>query len=133
MRSRCTSSSGLRPLAWGSAALAAALNAAAYAASLYAIPGFDLALHALTIFALTLLLAAHMRGALPGAQRALAHVAILIALGVALGTAWEIAEWLFDALTYGNAIRGKTDTMTDLLADTVGAALAAGRALQNVG
>jgi hypothetical protein len=119
----------LRVFAWASAALAAALNVAGYAASLYQIPGFDVALHAVTIFALTLVLAVHMRPALPGAWRPASHLAILVALGVALGAAWEIAEWTFDALTSGNAIRGKTDTMTDLVADGAGAALAAWLAL----
>jgi uncharacterized membrane protein YjdF len=50
-------------------------------------------------------------------------------LGVAIGAAWEVGEWFYDALTHGNAIRGKTDTMTDLVADALGALLAAATAL----
>jgi hypothetical protein len=49
-----------------------------------------------------------MRGALPGVWRPASHVA----LGVALGTAWETAEWILRR------------TMTDLIAGAADAAIA---------
>jgi hypothetical protein len=40
------------------------------------------------------------------------------------------AEWAYDALSAGNRILGKQDTMVDLAMDTVGAVLAALLALR---
>ena len=119
----------LRWLAWSAAAVAAVLSAFAHYAALYRVGRFDLLVHAVTAAALTLLLAAYMRAMLPGVWRPASYVAALVALGVAIGAAWEVGEWLYDALTHGNAIRGKTDTMTDLVADALGALFAAATAL----
>jgi len=41
------------------------------------------------------------------------------------GTLWEVAEWAYDLVAPGDAIKGKTDTIVDLIADTGGALLAA--------
>ncbi len=38
---------------------------------------------------------------------------------------WEVAEWAYDEMVRPNAIRGKTDTIIDLIMDALGA-LAAG-------
>ena len=115
----------LARLAWGLAAATLALNALAYSADLFRVTRFDLLVHAVTAAALTLLLAAHMRGVLPGIWRPASYIAVLVAMGVALGAAWEVGEWVYDRFTASNTIRGKTDTITDLVADAVGAMLAA--------
>jgi hypothetical protein len=119
----------LTRLAWGVAGAALALNALAYYAALFRVSRFDLVVHAVTAAALTLLLAAHMRSVLPGVWRPASYIAVLVAMGVALGAAWEVGEWVYDHFTAANTIRGKTDTMTDLVADAVGAMLAAMLAL----
>jgi hypothetical protein len=119
----------LARLAWGVAVATVVLNALAYYAALYRVGRFDLVVHAVTAAALTLLLAAHMRSVLPGIWRPASYIAVLVALGVALGAAWEVGEWVYDYLTAANTIRGKTDTMTDLLADGLGAGVAAALAL----
>jgi hypothetical protein len=102
-----------------------ALNAIAYSADLFRVTRFDLLVHAVTAAALTLLFAAHMRSVLPGIWRPASYIAVLVAMGVALGAAWEVGEWVYDRFTAANTIRGKTDTITDLVADAVGAMLAA--------
>jgi VanZ family protein len=120
----------LTRLAWGVAVATGALNAAASYGELYRAGRFDLVVHAVTAAALTLLLAAHMRSVLPGVWRPASYIAVLVALGIALGAAWEAAEWVYDHLTGANTIRGKTDSMTDLIADAVGAMVAAILALR---
>jgi lysylphosphatidylglycerol synthetase-like protein (DUF2156 family) len=112
------------------AAAAAAANALAYVFSLYEMPWFDEALHAFTLFALTFLAARLLRRDLAPA-RAGAYLGLILALGVALGAAWEIAGWAYDSFSGpGSAIKGKDDTMFDLVWDAVGAALAAALALR---
>lgn len=51
---------------------------------------------------------------------------VTFALGLAVGALWEIAEWASDGLFGTDLSQGNTDTVGDLLADTVGAALGAG-------
>jgi len=46
-------------------------------------------------------------------------------VGVGMGGVWEMFEWVFDAMTVANSIKGKYDTMLDLVVDTAGAAVAA--------
>jgi uncharacterized membrane protein YjdF len=115
----------LRWLAWSAGAVAVVLSALAYYAGLFRVLRFDLVVHAVTAAALTLLLAAYMRAMLPSVWRPVSYVAVLVALAFAIGAAWEAGEWFYDVLTGGNASRGKTDTMTDLVADALGALLAA--------
>jgi hypothetical protein len=43
---------------------------------------------------------------------------------VALGTLWEVGEWLYERAVPGEQILGKADTMSDLVWDGVGAMLA---------
>jgi hypothetical protein len=45
-------------------------------------------------------------------------------ISVAIGTLWEIAEWSYDEVIAGNVIKGKTDTMIDLIVDAIGAVMA---------
>jgi hypothetical protein len=46
-------------------------------------------------------------------------------LGMAIGAAWEIVEWTLDELTTSNLATSVTDTATDLIWDTIGAAASA--------
>jgi hypothetical protein len=59
----------LRRLAWSAAGAVAAINVLGYALSLYELAWFDEVLHVFTLFAVTLALAALMRGAMPGVWR----------------------------------------------------------------
>lgn len=89
---------------------------------------FDEAMHLYNAFAFTLLLAILLYGnALMGARaNGLPLVLTIMLVGLGLGAVWEIIEWGYDQLfTQGSAIKGKTDTMLDLLLDAAGA-LAAG-------
>lgn len=58
------------------------------------------------------------------------HRALLVlnvfCVGVSVGVFWEWAEWAYDHLDgASNTIRGKMDTMIDLILDAVGAFAAA--------
>jgi len=41
-----------------------------------------------------------------------------------MGALWEIAEWTYDQVVRPNAILSKTDTIVDLIVDTIGALVA---------
>jgi VanZ family protein len=41
-----------------------------------------------------------------------------------MGALWEIAEWTYDQFVRPNAILSKTDTIVDLIVDTIGALVA---------
>ncbi|GGF76246.1 hypothetical protein GCM10011402_31260 [Paracoccus acridae] len=115
-----------RKIAWSLAVLLLAANVAGYALNLYAAAWwFDRVLHAATLFALTFWLALLVFAPvfLPG--RTLLAAALVTSLGVAIGAWWEVAEWAFDLLSPGNVIKGKNDTIIDIVMDTFGAALAA--------
>ncbi len=45
-------------------------------------------------------------------------------VGIALGALWEVAEWGFDQIAPGDVIKGKHDTIIDIVMDTAGALLA---------
>jgi uncharacterized membrane protein YjdF len=47
---------------------------------------------------------------------------IVLMLGMAIGAAWEIVEWTLDSTTGSNLATSVTDTATDLIWDTIGAA-----------
>jgi hypothetical protein len=51
---------------------------------------------------------------------------LTVALGVAIGAVWEIAEWASDAVLGSNLSEGNDDTVGDLVADTVGSCIGAG-------
>lgn len=116
-----------RLVTWSLLFLALLANIAGYVFDLYARwAWFDKVLHPSTIGAITLGLGLALYGrALTGA---IAHRVLLIvaiaALGVAVGALWEVAEWAYDQITPGNAIKGKFDTITDLIVDTIGAIVA---------
>jgi len=115
---------------WTVAAAAAALNVLAYPLSLYELTWFDKGLHAFTLFALTLLGAHVFSSDLASARREVGFI-LLVSFGVSLGAGWELVEWLYDSFAEGNAIKGKDDTMLDLVWDTGGAGLAALLALRS--
>lgn len=114
-----------RRLAWGLGAAAAVVNVLAYALSLYELAWFDEALHLFTLFALTFIVAYLLKDDLPRRSRPTPFLLIVVACGVALGTVWELVEWAYDAFSATNTIRGKQDTMFDLVLDAAGAMLAA--------
>lgn len=123
-----SASPGSRKLAWGLLLVAVAANAAGYLFNLYPrFAWFDEVVHAYTTFALTLVIALYLYGAVLAGARAHAFLLVLViaALGLALGALWEVAEWGYDLLARGNVIKGKQDTIIDLVVDTAGA-LAAG-------
>lgn len=117
-----------RVAAWCLAAALVLANAAGYAFDLYGrFWWFDRVLHGCTLFALTFWGAVILCGrALNGpANHRLTRVLLIAGLGVALGAWWEFAEWGFDHLVPANVIKGKYDTVVDLVVDTIGAVLAA--------
>ena len=121
------SSPASRRIAWGLAAALLLANIAGYAFDLYTrFSWFDRVLHPATILALTYWLAVFVvRRVLTDAGRQRLLLAFVIAcVGVAIGAWWEVAEWGYDQLVPGNAIKGKHDTILDLITDTAGALLA---------
>ena len=48
---------------------------------------------------------------------------VTLALGVAVGAGYEIVEWTSDHLAGTHFVKSETDTATDLIADTCGAAI----------
>lgn len=108
--------------------IATAANVAGYLFNLYdRVPWFDKALHAYTLFALTLAVAFLLYGRVlvSPAAHPVAFILALTGIGLGLGGLWEIAEWAFDQVVLGDIIKGKEDTITDLIVDTVGALVAA--------
>lgn len=61
----------------------------------------------------------------PQALAAIAYAATVAALGIALGTAWELVEYGADATLGTNMSLSDGDTMGDLVADAAGATVAA--------
>ena len=119
-----------RAAAWFLAAALGVANAAGYVLDLYArFWWFDRILHACTIFAATVWLALFvfrrvLRGG-PGHDALL--VLLMASVGLAVGALWELAEWGFDRIAPGDVIKGKHDTIIDIVMDAIGA-LAAGAA-----
>ena len=122
-----------RRIAWGLAVVLTLANVAGYAFDLYArFWWFDRVLHAATILALTYWLAVFvLRRVLTGAgQHRLLLAFVVACVGVAIGAWWEVAEWGFDRVAPGDVIKGKYDTIIDLVMDTLGAALGAWMSLR---
>jgi len=117
-----------RLITWALLALAVAFNIAGYAFDLYSRwSWFDKVLHSYTIAALTLGLGLALYGrTLTGASRQrLLLIITIAALGVAVGALWEIGEWGYNQFVPSDVIKGKFDTITDMIVDTVGALIAA--------
>ena len=57
-----------------------------------------------------------------GSRRHLAGIFVVtLALGLAIGAAWEVLEWTLDEVLGSELTGGESDTIGDLVADTVGA------------
>jgi VanZ family protein len=107
--------------------LAALVNAAGYVWNLYdRFWLFDEAVHSYTIFALTLPLGFIAFYAVLDALREhrWQFIFAIASFGIAIGALWEVAEWAFDQIVAGNVIKGKTDTIVDIIIDSIGALLA---------
>jgi VanZ family protein len=118
-------------LAWGLAFALLAVNVAGYAFDLYAaFWWFDRILHAATILALTFWLTIMFVGEGVREGRAILFVLLISSVGIAIGALWEVAEWVFDRFAPGDVIKGKDDTVIDIVMDTAGAVAAAALALR---
>lgn len=116
-----------RMIVWTILVAAVVLNIVGYVWNLYErISWFDRLVHGYTFFALTLSLALWLYGVVLTGVRThgVLFVLIVACLGVGLGALWEIAEWGLDQVVSGNIIRGKFDTILDLIMDTLGSLLA---------
>lgn len=109
----------------GLTALAALLNAVGFVFDLYQrVPLYDEAAHAVTIFALTLAffyLVYREESPRSGWVMAVA----VFTFGVAIGTLWEIAEWVTGRALGTEVVYGLDDAITDLISNSVGALAAA--------
>ena len=107
--------------------IALLLNATGYAWQLFRMPGpYDEITHAFTIFFLTLALGVLIYG--PRMRSLLAwqilFVVIIACLGITIGALWEIVEWFVDMLPGIRVINPLSDTISDLIIDSLGALLA---------
>jgi hypothetical protein len=104
-----------------------AANIAGYAFDLYRhFWWFDRVLHGCTILAVTLWLAIFVFNRVFNGEHShrILTVLLLASLGIALGAVWEVVEWGFDQVAPGDVIKGKYDTLLDIVMDTAGAVLA---------
>lgn len=87
---------------------------------------FDDTIHTYTLFSLTLLIVPILFGkVLKGIKKHnLLLFLIMVSIGLAIGSLWEILEWMYDNFQAQNVIKGKDDTIKDLILDTAGASLA---------
>lgn len=83
---------------------------------------FDDLLHTYNSFAVALLVAIHLdrRLFIDTADHGPLQVVLVVCATLALGVLWELAEWGYDVVRSGNLIGGKTDTLYDLVCDSVG-------------
>ena len=116
-----------RVIAWVLLAILGLVNVAGYVPDLYArFWWFDRILHGCTIFAVTFWLALFvcrrvLRG---GCGRDVLVVLMIASVGLAIGALWEVAEWGFDRIASGDVLKGKHDSIIDIVMDTAGAVLA---------
>lgn len=117
-----------RALAWVLAAVVLLANVAGYVFDLYQrFWWFDRILHACTLFALTFWAAVFLCSKVLTGTTGLRplHILMIASVGVAAGGWWEVAEWGFDHLMPTDVIKGKYDTVLDLIMDSFGSVLAA--------
>jgi hypothetical protein len=108
--------------------IAALINAGGWAWDLYNQPGpYDEIAHFFTVFAITLAFGFLLYRELMESffDRRVMFVLTIASLGIALGTLWEIIEWLADFVVAKQIVSGLFDTETDLILDGAGALLAA--------
>lgn len=60
----------------------------------------------------------------PDHARPIVVFCLLASTGIAIGALWEIVEWGFDLYTVVDSIKGKYDTILDIIMDAIGSALA---------
>lgn len=101
-------------------------NAAGFGWELYTrLRFYDELAHAVTPFVLALaggtLFLAHARR--PHGRRVVFF--LVLSAGIAAGAAWEIVEWVTSKIWSGYSTEGVDDTVTDMMLDSLGAALAA--------
>ncbi len=120
-------------IAWILLIAAGVANIAGYAFDLYqGFWWFDRVPHACTLLAIALLLAVFVFNTALNRDRGdgLLYVILVASVGVALGAFWEVAEGGFDQVAPGDVIKGKHDTLLDIVMDTAGALLAGFMALK---
>ncbi|HEV2094521.1 MAG TPA: hypothetical protein VGR18_15280 [Rubrobacter sp.] len=107
-------------------ALSALLNAFGFVFDLFDGPVlYDEVAHTFTIFALTLaFFFLFYRGLVPGG-RTIAIGTAAFTFGVTAGSLWEIAEWTTGQVFGITVVFGLSDAITDLIANSVGALVAA--------
>ena len=108
--------------------IAALINAGGWAWDLYNQPGpYDEIAHFFTVFAITLAFGFLLYRELMESfyNHRVMFVLTIASLGIALGTLWEIIEWLADFVVAKQIVSGLFDTVTDLILDSAGALLAA--------
>ncbi len=84
---------------------------------------YDELLHVTTAMAITWLIGSYLGPSFHGNRRLIAF-GLLVSAGLALGALWEVAEFIVDHF-WSSIIRGDADTISDLIADTLGAVLGA--------
>jgi uncharacterized membrane protein YjdF len=122
-----------RVVTWTLLVALGAANVAGYAFDLYRqFWWFDRVLHACTVLAVTLWLALFVFGRVLRRERGRDFLIVLLiaCVGIALGALWEVAEWGFNRIAPGDVIKGKHDTLVDILMDAAGAVLAGGLVLK---
>ena len=113
-----------RVIAWVLAGVLGAANIAGYTADLYQrFWWFDRVIHGATIMAITLWVALFVFAPSLRSHRPALTVLLIASVGVAIGAVWEVMEWGFDLIAPGNVIKGKYDTVVDIVMDTAGALL----------
>lgn len=89
---------------------------------------FDEFTHAFFFFALSLFLGIRLysKVLVGAAEHRLLLTLVVASIGIALGAWWEVGEWIYDQFASGNVVKGKQDTIIDLVVDSVGALIAGG-------
>jgi VanZ family protein len=84
----------------------------------------DIIIHMFTTFAVTLFLASYLSHLVRASsrRRLIILLVVLTSLGFSLGGVWEMLEWTVPEKTNGE---GRTDVVSDLLCDLIGALAAA--------
>ena len=118
-----------RTIAWSLIAFMTLANIVGYTSDLYErFWWYDRFLHSMTGFAGTLGLALFVFGPVVRLRHSVSHRVLLVlvvaSVGLGIGALWEVVEWGYDFYAEGDAIKGKYDTIMDLIMDGTGAVLA---------
>lgn len=108
--------------------VAALLNAGGWVWGWFYLPGiYDEAVHAFTMFAITLALSFLTYASLLRTfhQHRLLYLAAIASFGIAIGALWEITEWVAGKVLSTQVIGSVDDTVIDLIMDSLGSGLAA--------